>query len=104
MKVRHILKDVPNTVWVCLTVITLAVIGGFVGLTLAGVSTEDFSRFINTGVNLLTLILVGGGTAGIASAAVNSKRAADQTNGQLTETVKTAIAEAVKPNDDVPGE
>lgn len=88
---RDIVKDVPNVIWVCLTIIIIAVLGGFVGLSIAGTSTDDFSRFVNTGLNLLTLLVVGGSAAVGSSTYVKAKQAADQTNGGLESTVKTIV-------------
>ena len=92
------MKEVPGVVWVCITVVFLAVIGAFVVLSVTGSSSDDLSKFINTLMNLGMLILGSGGLAFGASAAVNAKKASQQTNGGpggLKDTVKDAVQEAI---------
>lgn len=96
------LREVPSVVWVCITVIFLGILGSFVVLAATGSSSDDLSRFLNTIMNVGSIIMGGGGLAFGASAAVNSKRASEQTNGQMKETMKAAVKEVIS-NDDASG-
>ena|ERR1700759_974485 len=89
------LKEGPNVVWVCLTVILLGVLTSYVVLAATGANSDDLSRFINTLLNIVSLLVGSGGLAFGASAAVNSKRASEQTNGVLKPTIKDATKEAI---------
>lgn len=90
------MKEVPNVVWVCLTVIFIAVLGSFVFLAATGSNADELSKFINTLMNIAMLFMGGGGLVFGASAAVNAKRASVQTNGQLKDTVKDATKQAIQ--------
>jgi hypothetical protein len=90
------MREVPAVVWVCLTVVFLGVLGTYAYLAGTGSSADDLSRFLNTLMNIVMIVLSGGGLAFGASAAVNAKRASEQTNGQLKDTVKDAAKEAIQ--------
>lgn len=82
---------VSVTFLVCLTV-----------LAYEGKTSEDLSRILNSGLNLLTIILAGGAywRAGRADnqatgARAEARTAAEQTNGQLEERIANAVSTAL---------
>lgn len=91
--IGDILKEVPNVVWVCLTIAFLGVIGAYLVLSTNGTSTEDLSRLLNSIMNFVGIILGGGGVAIASSAAVNAKRAVNQTNGDMAAMVRRVVKE-----------
>lgn len=64
-------------------VTVLALIGGFVALSIAGQPTDDYRAFINTLMNGVLLVLGGISALGGAAAAKSAGQAAEQTNGHL---------------------
>lgn len=88
-----VLKNVPNAVWWLIGVVFVSVVGAFTYLASIGADATEIRTFINTLANLGSLLLGGGGLAFGAAAAINSKKAADQTNGKRTDTVRQAIRE-----------
>lgn len=80
-----VLKTVPNVVWICVTVVFLGILTSFVVLSVNGADATEFSRFLNSVMNLGGLILGGIGAVGGTAAAVNAKQAADQTKGPITD-------------------
>jgi len=96
-----ILKEVPNVVWVCLTIAFLGVIGAYVALSTSGTSTDDLSKLLNSIMNFVGIILSGGSVAIASSAAVNAKKAVNQTNGGpegLKETLREVVQEELNNN------
>lgn len=92
------MKEVPAVVWVCLTVVFLGVITAFVVLSLQGANSEDFSRFINSVLNVGGLLVGGGAAAFSASAAVSAKKAQTQTNGDMDKRIEKIVTTALEKN------
>lgn len=90
------LKEVPSFVWACITFLLVSIIAAFVVLAITGSSSDDLRSFLNTILNIAGVLLGSGGLAFGASAAVNSKRASEQTNGNLKPVVKAAAKEAIQ--------
>lgn len=69
MNAREVLHKAPNwVIAICVTLFMIACVVAFVVLSVTGSSADDFSRFLNTGLNLLA-IFIGGGAWITASSA-----------------------------------
>jgi len=81
-------KKAPTSVIVSMVLVcglgTVAVIGGFVALEIAGRPTDDYRGFVNLLLNAAMLLVGGTGTVAAVSAARSASNAEDQTNGALT--------------------
>lgn len=79
---------VPTGVLVTLIIVSgvgvVALLGGFLLLTLNDKPTDEYRAFVNTVANLVTLALSGLAAAGAVSAAKSASNAEDNTNGVLT--------------------
>lgn len=82
------LSKIPQAAWVCLTVAFVAVVGAFAWLSAVGADGTEFRSFLNTIVNLATLLVAGGGVA-------YAGQAAKQTNGDLDKRIEAAVTRAV---------
>lgn len=78
------LSRIPAAAWVCITVSFVAVVAAFAVLSAIGADGAEFRSFLNTVVNLVTLLL-GGGAVAFAG------QAAKQTNGDLDARIKAAV-------------
>ena len=94
------LKKVPIPVMVTFVlvggVIMLGVVGGYIALSLAGLPTDDFTRFVNTLLNFVLLPISILGTSASVSVARSAGKAEEQTNGSQKEVIKEAVIEAHK--------
>lgn len=81
-------KNVPNIAWACLTLAFVAVLVAFVTLSVTGSDPTEFRSFLNTVVNLATLLVSGG-------AVVFAGKASQQTNGGLDQRIKDGAKDAV---------
>ena len=88
------MKNLPTAAWVCLTAAFLGVLGMLGFLSYTDSDATEFSRFLNTAVNLATLLLGGGALA-------YSARAQQQTNGDLDARIEDAAARALAAQRDV---
>lgn len=79
---------IPVPVYVCFTVAFLGVLSMFGYLSAIGADGVEFRSFLNTVVNLVTLVVTGG-------AAAYAGKAATQTNGNLDVRIKDAVTEAL---------
>src|ERR1700729_1924930 len=69
MNVRDLVKNAPSwVVWICGTVIGMSIIASFTLLSVTGSNADDLVRFLNTGFNLLGLLLGGGAWLSASSA------------------------------------
>jgi hypothetical protein len=75
-------------VWVCLTVAFLGIIGVLAWLSAVGADATEVRSFLNTVVNLVTLVVSG-------SAAVYAGKAQNQTNGNLDKRIKDGVTAAL---------
>jgi hypothetical protein len=89
------LKNVPTGAWVFASTAVVALVAGFVLLTINGADTAELRWLV------LTLLNVGGGAASIGglvyagAAARNSQVAAQQTNGDLDNRIKESVTAAL---------
>ncbi len=81
-------SKLPPAAWVCLTVAFVATVGAFAYLSAKGADSGEFSRFLNTVVNLATLLLGGGALA-------YAGQAAKQTDGDLDARIQQAVKQAL---------
>lgn len=79
-------KNVPGVVWICATVTVISIVAAFVILGTTGADATEFRSFLNTVMNAASVLLSGG-------AFIFAGASAKQTNGQLTEKIRAAIAE-----------
>lgn len=87
------LKAVPNIIWVSLTVCFLGIVTAFVVLSVTHADGTEFRSFLNTVLNIGTLIVTGGGAVYAGAAAKNAQVAKEQTNGQLDKRIATQVAQ-----------
>lgn len=92
MRLGDVLKTVPNAVWFCVTAVILGILASFVVLSLQGADATELRTFLNTLVNFGALLFGGIGAVAGSAAAINSKQAADQTNGPINE-IQRAVTE-----------
>lgn len=98
------ISKVPTPVLIAVIIVggllVLALIGGFVGLTMVGADTTDYRSFVNTLANLIMLPLMGLGTTAAVSAARSASNAEDNTNGkhtaELDDVARRAAAAAIR--------
>jgi hypothetical protein len=80
------MNKAPNwVIAVCVTVFLMGCITAFVVLSVTGSSADEFSRFLNTGLNLLGLFLGGGAwlTASSANEGVHDMKRQIKNGGEL---------------------
>lgn len=92
---RELLKKSPNLIIglaACGTFLAVAVLAAMVVLSLNGGDTEVVSRFVNTILNFVTIIVTSGAAVAAGAAAKNSaearetaQKAVEQTNGPITD-------------------
>lgn len=85
------MSKLPATVWVCLTIIVLGMISSLTVLSALGADTTEIRTMFNTLANVAQLVLTGLAATGGAYAAVNARKAADQTNGTLDARMQKAV-------------
>lgn len=89
------MSKLPAAVYWCITVIVIAVVGSLTYLAAIGADSAEVSRFINTLLNASGLLLGGLGAVGGTVAAVNSRKAVEQTNGGLDKRIKAGARAAL---------
>lgn len=92
---RAMFKNAPNSVIWAVVIAFLGVVGAFVSLSIAGADTADFRAFLNTVMNLVTVILSGGALVAAGAAAKSSANAEEQTNGSLDKKIEDSVRRAV---------
>ena len=92
------LKRAPASVVITVTatvgIIILSVIIGFTVLSALGADTTEFSRFANSLMNAVGLVISAGGGLAAVAAARTSARTEDQTNGVLSKRVPDVAEQA----------
>jgi hypothetical protein len=100
VKARDLLKNAPNSVIYCVTAIFGVIIVAFVVLAVTGSSSDDFRSFLNTVLNIGSVILSGGAVVAAGAAAKSSANAERQTNGladaERHDIAKKAATEAIR--------
>jgi uncharacterized protein YfeS len=81
-------SKIPTPVYACLTLAFLGVLAVFAYLSAIGADGTEFRSFLNTIVNLVTLVVSG-------SAAVYAGKAQSQTNGQLDKRIEEGAMKAL---------
>jgi len=89
------LKNAPNSVIWAVALCFIGVVGAFVALSIAGADTADFRAFLNTVMNLVTVILSGGALLAAGAAAKSSANAEEQTNGSLDKRIEHGVRRAI---------
>jgi hypothetical protein len=96
------LKKAPTGFTIALIIVVgilfLGVIAGYVILSVDGVETLPFTRFIGTLAQLILLPIVGVGTTASIVAAKSASKAEEQTNGSMKSTMKDAVREVHEEN------
>lgn len=96
---RDLMKNAPNSVIYAVTAVFVAIIAAFVVLAVTGSSSDDFRSFLNTVLNIGSVVLSGGAVVAAGAAAKSSARAEIQTNGlsdaERHDIAKKAAAEAL---------
>jgi hypothetical protein len=100
MTARDIVTKTPNPVLViCGTAIVIAVLGAYVFLANTGKDAAEISRFVNTALNFVLVILTAGGFISAAAANKNANEAresAEKTGDTINGELDAKIAEAMK--------
>jgi hypothetical protein len=99
------LKKVPTSLAITLIImggiVTMVVLGGYVALSLAGLPTDDFTRFVNTLMNFVLIPISILGTTASVAAARSAGKAEEHTNGGpggMKATMKEAVLEVHQEN------
>ena len=89
------MKNAPNSLIYSVTAVFVTIILAFVVLAVTGSSSDDFRSFVNTVLNIGSVILSGGAVVAAGAAAKSSANAEDQTNGQLDKKIENAVRRAI---------
>lgn len=93
MNVRDMMRNTPGwVIAVCATIGFVTVIGAFVFLAATGADATDFRAFLNTVLNVASVVLGGGAFLAAGSAAKSAANAETQTNGALDKRIATQVA------------
>jgi hypothetical protein len=76
-KLGDVVKNVPNALYWLLGVCFVAVIAAFLVLAETSKNSDDFTRFLNTVMNFVGLLVGGGGALLAGSAAKSAHEARD---------------------------
>lgn len=89
------MKNAPSwVIIVCLTIVFCVVVGAFVFLSATGADASEFRTFLNTLLNIASVLIGGGAFVAAGAAAKSAANAEKQTNGApggLQDTVRQAI-------------
>lgn len=93
------MRNVPNgilaVIIVCVTVAFLGTLGTLAFMAANGTDSAPVTRFIDTALNFVLLIVAGTGATAAVSAAKSAAAAEKQTNGELTPRIKSAVSEVL---------
>lgn len=89
---RDLMKNAPNSLIYAVTAVFVTIIAAFVVLAVTGSSSDDFRSFLNTVLNIGSVVLSGGAVVAAGAAAKSSATAVSQTNG-LADAERQDIAE-----------
>ena len=87
-------KNAPNSVIWAVAFAFASVVAAFTILSINGADTGDFRAFLNTVMNLVTVVLSGGALVAAGAAAKSSANAEEQTNGSLDRKIEGAVRRA----------
>ena len=90
------MKNAPNPIlWVCGTVVFVTIVAAFVVFGITGSDATEFRSFLNILLNVVGTLFGAGAFVTASAAAKSAAKAEEQTNGVLTDRVKTAVHEAI---------
>jgi hypothetical protein len=89
------MKNAPNSVIYSVAIVFVTIIAAFVALSITGSDTAELRSFLNTVLNFASVILGGGAFIAAGAAAKSAGKAEQQTNGQMHQTIRDAVADAV---------
>ena len=96
MNVRDILKNAPNGLIIgCVTIVFVTVVTAFVVLAVTKSDATEFRAFLNTLLNIVSVIFAGGAFVTAGAAAKSAQKAEEQTNGALDDRIKTVVSDAI---------
>lgn len=85
------MKNAPNSLVWAVTIIFVTIVAAFVVLAATGSDSTDLRAFLNTIMNIASVVLGGGGLVVAGAAAKSAHQAVTQTNG-LADTERQDIA------------
>lgn len=89
------MRNTPGWIFaVCGTIIFVTCVAAFVFLAATGADATEFRTFLNTVLNFAGVILAGTSAVAAGAAAKSAANAEKQTNGELTDRIKSAVIEA----------
>lgn len=94
-KVRDIVKNAPNALIYSVAFCFVVVIAAFVVLAATGASSTDLRSFLNTLLNIASVLLGGGSLIAAGAAAKSAGKAEQQTNGALDERIISGAKQAI---------
>jgi hypothetical protein len=91
------MRNAPNSLIYAVTAVFITIIAAFVVLAITGSSSADFRSFLNTVLNIGSVVLSGGAVIAAGAAAKSAGNVETQTNGsmdqRITDGANAAIAE-----------
>jgi undecaprenyl pyrophosphate phosphatase UppP len=93
------MKNAPNSVIYSVTAVFVVIIAAFVVLAVTGSSSDDFRSFLNTVLNIGSVVLSGGAVVAAGAAAKSSANAETQTNGAMSERIAEGVRQALAARD-----
>lgn len=94
-KVRDIVKNAPNALIYAVAFCFAVVIAAFVVLAATGANTTDLRSFLNTLLNIASVVLGGGSVIAAGAAAKSASQTEKQTNGALDERIIAGAKQAI---------
>jgi hypothetical protein len=82
VKASDVVKNAPNSIVGAVTAIFIAIIAAFVVLAVTDSSSVEFRSFLNTVLNIATVLLSGGAAVAAGAAAKSAAKTEEQTNGK----------------------
>lgn len=94
-KLGEVMRNVPNALFYTVGACFIAIIAAFVVLAWNGSSTADLRAFLNTILNIASVLLGGGSLVFAGAAAKSAGRAEQQTNGALDDRIAEGVSRAL---------
>lgn len=95
------MKNAPNwVIAVCSTIVFITIVAAFTLMAVLKVDSGEFRSFLNTVLNVASVVLSGGAFIAAGSSAKSAAKAEEQTNGQLTSTIHEAVQKAINGKED----
>lgn len=90
-----IMKNAPNALIWSVSLCFVAVVGAFVVLAITGSDTGDLRAFLNTILNIASVLFSGGAVVLAGAAAKSAGKTEEQTNGQLDKRIEAGASRAL---------